>query len=76
MVIGINVYFLSTSFVAWLIHSGLPKYANVLIGMIGFPFMAIYVIAIIYLTLRKESDDKSAVLQKEIEKTVHRCDEA
>ncbi|XP_078170447.1 metal transporter Nramp5-like [Carex rostrata] len=75
MVIGINVYFLSTSFVAWLLHSGLPKYANVLIGMIGFPFMAIYVIAIMYLTLRKESD-KSAELQKEIEKTVHRYDEA
>ncbi|KAJ4757083.1 Nramp metal transporter [Rhynchospora pubera] len=80
MVIGINVYFLSTSFVGWLIHSGLPKYANVLVGMIGFPFMAIYVIIILYLTLRKESDavpfDKSAALQKEIEKGVHRCNGA
>ncbi|KAJ3683476.1 hypothetical protein LUZ60_013703 [Juncus effusus] len=56
MVIGINIYFLSTSFVGWLIHSGLPKYANILIGILGFPFMAIYIISIIYLTIRKESD--------------------
>jgi putative Mn2+ efflux pump MntP len=80
-VIGINVYFLSTSFVGWLIHSGLPKYANVLMGMIGFPLMAIYVISIIYLTLRKDSDavpsDKSLVVfQKKSEKGLHGCDHA
>jgi hypothetical protein len=80
MVIGINVYFLSTNFVGWLIHSGLPKYANILMGMVGFPFMAIYIISIIYLTLRKDSDavpsDKSlVVLQKEIEKGVCRHDQ-
>jgi hypothetical protein len=80
MVIGINVYFLSTNFVGWLIHSGLPKYVNILMGMVGFPFMAIYIISIIYLTLRKDSDavpsDKSlVVLQKEIEKGVCRHDQ-
>jgi hypothetical protein len=80
MVIGINVYFLSTNFVGWLIHSGLPKYTNILMGMVGFPFMAIYIISIIYLTLRKDSDavpsDKSlVVLQKEIEKGVCRHDQ-
>ena len=55
MIIGINMYFLSTSFVGWLIHNSLPKYANVLVGLIVFPLMLIYVIAVIYLTLRKDT---------------------
>ncbi|XP_061361872.1 metal transporter Nramp7.2-like [Gastrolobium bilobum] len=52
---AINMYFLSTAFVGWLIHSSLPKVANVLIGIVVFPFMAIYVISIIYLTFRKDT---------------------
>ncbi|XP_011622455.1 metal transporter Nramp5 [Amborella trichopoda] len=52
-IIGINVYFLSTGFVHWLIHNHLPKFASVLIGIIVLPLMAAYVIAVIYLTLRK-----------------------
>ncbi|XP_077231729.1 metal transporter Nramp7.2-like [Tasmannia lanceolata] len=52
--IGINVYFLSTAFVGWLIDNSLPKVANVFIGIIVFPFMAIYILAIIYLTIRKD----------------------
>lgn len=55
MIIGINMYFLSTSFVGWLIHNSLPKYANVLIGLIIFPLMLIYVVAVIYLTFRKDT---------------------
>lgn len=54
-IIGINVYYLSTGFVGWLIHSSLPKVANVFIGIIVFPLMAIYIVAIIYLTFRKDS---------------------
>ncbi|XP_027901704.1 metal transporter Nramp5-like [Vigna unguiculata] len=54
-IIGINVYYLSTSFVGWLIHSSLPKVANVLIGIIVFPLMALYVGAVIYLTFRKDT---------------------
>ncbi|RDY08367.1 Metal transporter Nramp5, partial [Mucuna pruriens] len=54
-IIGINVYYLSTAFVGWLIHSSLPKVANVFIGIIVFPLMALYVIAVIYLTLRKDT---------------------
>lgn len=54
-IIGINVYYLSTGFVGWLIHNDLPKFGNVLIGMVVFPLMAVYVIAVIYLTFRKDT---------------------
>ncbi|GJN24941.1 hypothetical protein PR202_gb12720 [Eleusine coracana subsp. coracana] len=55
LIIGINMYFLSTSFVGWLVHNSLPKYANVLIGVIVFPLMLIYILAVIYLTFRKDT---------------------
>ncbi|XP_061361866.1 metal transporter Nramp6.1-like [Gastrolobium bilobum] len=54
-IIGINVYYLSTAFVDWLIHSSLPKVANVFVGIIVFPLMAIYIISVIYLTIRKDT---------------------
>ncbi|BFG19032.1 hypothetical protein CerSpe_053060 [Prunus speciosa] len=54
-IIGINIYYLSTGFVGWLTHSSLPKVANVFIGILVFPLMAIYILAVIYLTLRKDS---------------------
>ncbi|KAL6296779.1 hypothetical protein ACE6H2_004921 [Prunus campanulata] len=54
-IIGINIYYLSTGFVGWLTHSSLPKVANVFIGILVFPLMAIYIFAVIYLTLRKDS---------------------
>ncbi|KAJ1382543.1 NRAMP family [Sesbania bispinosa] len=54
-IIGINVYYLITAFVGWLIHSSLPKVANVFIGIIVFPLMAIYIISVIYLTFRKDT---------------------
>lgn len=53
-IIGINIYYLSTGFVGWLIHSSLPKVANVFIGILVFPLMAIYIVAVIYLTFRKD----------------------
>jgi hypothetical protein len=55
LIIGINMYFLSTSFVGWLVHNSLPMYANVLVGAIVFPLMLIYVLAVIYLTFRKDT---------------------
>lgn len=55
VIIGINVYYLSTGFVGWLIHNNLPKAGNVIIGIIVFPLMAIYILAIIYLTFRKDT---------------------
>ena len=54
-IIGINVYYLSTGFVDWIIHSSLPKVANVFIGILVFPLMAVYVVAVIYLTFRKDT---------------------
>ncbi|XP_011003423.1 PREDICTED: metal transporter Nramp5-like [Populus euphratica] len=54
-IIGINIYYLSTGFVGWLIDNNLPKVGNVFIAIIVFPLMAIYILAVIYLTFRKDS---------------------
>lgn len=53
--IGIYIYFLSTGFVDWLLHNHLPKVGKVLIGSIVFPVMAVYILAVIYLTFRKDT---------------------
>ncbi|KAI3772464.1 hypothetical protein L6452_03650 [Arctium lappa] len=52
--IAINIYYLITTFVDWLIHSSLPKVGNVFIGIIVFPIMAIYILSVIYLMFRKD----------------------
>ncbi|XP_038978130.1 metal transporter Nramp5-like [Phoenix dactylifera] len=74
-IIGINIYFLSTQFVEWLIHSSLPKVANVFIGIIVFPLMAIYILAVTYLTFRKDAAvtfvDTPDSQQIEMEKGMH-----
>nr|XP_027093219.1 metal transporter Nramp5-like isoform X2 [Coffea arabica] len=53
--IGINIYYLSTGFVGWLIHNSLPKVGNVFIGILVFPLMAVYILAVIYLMFRKDT---------------------
>lgn len=53
-IIGINIYYLSTAFVDWIIHNDLPKVGNVFIGIVVFPLMAIYIISVIYLMFRKD----------------------
>ncbi|KAB1221093.1 Metal transporter Nramp5 [Morella rubra] len=53
-IVGINIYYLSTSFVGWLINNNLPKVANVFVGILVFPIMAIYILVVIYLTFRKD----------------------
>ncbi|XP_042449098.1 metal transporter Nramp5-like [Zingiber officinale] len=53
LLVAINIYFLSTSFVNWLIDSSLPTVANVLINIIVFPLMAVYILAVIYLTFKE-----------------------
>lgn len=72
-IIGINIYYLSTAFVGWIIHNSLPKVANVFIGIIVFPFMALYIVSVLYLTFRKDTEvtfiDSSDSV--EIEKGVH-----
>ncbi|MED6155739.1 Metal transporter Nramp5 [Stylosanthes scabra] len=54
-IIGINVYYLVTAFVGWLMHNSLPKVGKVFIGIIVFPLMGIYVGSVIYLTFRKDT---------------------
>ncbi|KAE8100691.1 hypothetical protein FH972_018562 [Carpinus fangiana] len=54
-IIGINIYYLSTGFVGWLIHSSLPTVGKVFLGIIVFPLMAAYILAVIYLTFRKDT---------------------
>lgn len=54
-IIGINIYYLSTAFVGWLISNNLPKVGNVLIGIVVFPLMAIYILSVIYLMFRKDT---------------------
>ncbi|KAL3638848.1 hypothetical protein CASFOL_016755 [Castilleja foliolosa] len=53
-IIGINIYYLSTGFVGWLIHNNLPRVGNIFIGIIVFPLMAIYVLSVVYLMFRKD----------------------
>ncbi|GER49162.1 metal transporter [Striga asiatica] len=53
-IIGINIYYLSTGFVDWMLHNSLSKLGNVLIGIAVFPLMAIYVLSVIYLMFRKD----------------------
>ncbi|WOL15635.1 metal transporter Nramp5-like [Canna indica] len=73
-IIGINIYFLSTSFVDWIIHSTLPKAVTVLIGIVVFPLMAVYILSVIYLTFRKDTVvtfiDASDATMKEMENGV------
>ncbi|CAA6667703.1 unnamed protein product [Spirodela intermedia] len=55
LIIGINVYYLSTSFVRWLIHSPLPVAVKAVVGVIVFPLMAVYMVAVVYLMARKDA---------------------
>ncbi|KAI6690947.1 hypothetical protein NL676_027775 [Syzygium grande] len=54
-IIGVNIYYLSTGFVDWLIHNSLPRVANVFVGIIVFPLMAVYEFAVMYLTFRRDT---------------------
>ena len=65
IIIGINVYFLSSKLVGWILHNSLSIYANILVGITLFPLMLLYVIAVIYLTFRK--DTAKFVSRRELE---------
>jgi natural resistance-associated macrophage protein 2 len=68
-IVVINTYFLITSFVKLLLHSGLSTVSQVFSGIFGFLAMLIYIAAILYLVFRKnrksmpllESDSEAAV---------------
>lgn len=72
--IGYNMYYLVSSFIDWLIHNKLSKVANVFIGLVVFPIVAIYFISVVYLAFRKDKAvtfvDARATTQLEIEKGI------
>jgi len=53
-IIGINIYYLSTGFGKWLIHSSRPKIASVFMGLVVFPLMALYLVGVLYLAFRHD----------------------
>lgn len=52
--IAINIYYLATGFGIWLVHNNLPKVASVFIAILVFPLMALYIVGILYLSIRPE----------------------
>ena len=53
---GINIYFLATSFIKLLLQSHLKVVATVFCGILGFSGMLVYLAAIAYLVLRKNKE--------------------
>lgn len=53
--IVVNTYFLVWTYVDWLVHNHLPKYANALVSILVFGLTAAYLVAVVYLTFRKDT---------------------
>ncbi|XP_078167132.1 metal transporter Nramp3-like isoform X2 [Carex rostrata] len=60
----INTYYLTSSFSKLLIHSGLNTVSKVFAGIFGFLGLLIYVVAVIYLSLRKNRKSMKPLLQQ------------
>eukprot|EP00257_Ricinus_communis_P025903 XP_025013317.1 metal transporter Nramp5 isoform X2 [Ricinus communis] len=83
-IIGINIYYLSTGFVGWLIDNDLPKVGKLLIGIAVFPLMIIYLLAVIFLAIRKDTvvtfiepvKDDPTTVQPNMEQGVRKSNEA
>ncbi|KAM7258982.1 hypothetical protein ACFE04_014723 [Oxalis oulophora] len=73
-IIGINVYYLASGFIKWLIQNNLSKVGNVFIGILVFPLMAVYIISVIYLTFRKDIVVTFIPPTREMEKGLSDCD--
>ncbi|GFZ03996.1 NRAMP metal ion transporter 6 [Actinidia rufa] len=56
LIMGINIYYLATSFIKLLLHSHLKVIARVFCGILGFSGMLVYLTAIAYLVLRKNKE--------------------
>ncbi|GFZ17243.1 NRAMP metal ion transporter 6 [Actinidia rufa] len=56
LIMGINIYFLATSFIKLLLQSHLKVVATVFCGILGFSGMLVYLAAIAYLVLRKNKE--------------------
>jgi hypothetical protein len=53
--IVVNTYFLVWTYVDWLVHNHLPKYANALVSIVVFSLMAAYLVFVVYLTFRRDT---------------------
>lgn len=53
-IIGINIYYLTTTFIDWILHNGLHILANVFVGIVVFPLMVVYIMSVVYLMFRKD----------------------
>ncbi|VVA91493.1 unnamed protein product [Arabis nemorensis] len=62
LIMGINIYYLVSSFIKLLLQSHMKLVAIVFIGLLGFSGMAIYVAAIGYLVLRKNRESSTHFL--------------
>ncbi|XP_020867475.1 metal transporter Nramp6 [Arabidopsis lyrata subsp. lyrata] len=56
LIMGINIYYLVSSFIKLLLHSHMNLAAIVFLGLLGFSGIAIYLAAIGYLVLRKNRE--------------------
>ncbi|KAL6873759.1 hypothetical protein ACP4OV_013841 [Aristida adscensionis] len=69
-IVIINTYFLITSFVRLLLHSGLSTVSQVFSGIFGFLGMLIYIAAILYLVFRKNRKCTMPLLENDSELAV------
>ncbi|OEL26969.1 Metal transporter Nramp3 [Dichanthelium oligosanthes] len=67
LIVVINTYFLITSFVKLLLHSGLSTVSQVFSGIFGFLGMLIYIAAILYLVFRKNRKSTQPLLESDPE---------
>ncbi|KAJ4977109.1 hypothetical protein NE237_002215 [Protea cynaroides] len=56
LIMAINIYFLATSFIKLLLHSGLKVVVVVFAGIFGFSGMLVYLAGIAYLVIRKNKE--------------------
>jgi manganese transport protein len=69
-IVVINTYFLITSFVKLLLHSGLSTVSQVFSGIFGFLGMLIYIVAILYLVFRRNRKSTQPLLESDAELAV------
>ncbi|KAG5537427.1 hypothetical protein RHGRI_024752 [Rhododendron griersonianum] len=56
LIMGINIYYLATSFVKVLLHSHIKVVGKVFCGILGFSGMLVYLAAIAYLVFRRNKE--------------------
>ncbi|KMZ63767.1 Manganese transport protein mntH [Zostera marina] len=77
LIMAINIYFLISSFLDILLHSGMKIAVAVITGIIGFSAMLIYISGIGYLVFRKNTKIIQPLLSEDSEfgRRPERCDE-